>query len=267
MNNIVALVFSYNRPLQLDLLLNSLKRQCKDYDKMDIKVLYRADKKFKESYSRCSTENSGVLFIQEDNFQNNIYQMFKNYKYILFLTDDSIFVNNFSVISIVELLEQNKELLGFSLRLGRNLNYCYSLSKDQPIPIHSLDKGIITWEWSKGESDWGYPLEVSSSIYRISTIEKIHYSCSYVNPRFLEWFMNMHRNMFQKNHPLMACFKNSAAFSNPINVVGNAENKKGSQEKYTVDNLLAVYEEGVRIDPDKFSHFFPKSVHQEVELF
>jgi len=266
MTNIVTIVFSYNRPLQLDLLLKSLKPRCQDYNKMDVKVLYRADEKFEKAYTQCHEENDNVLFIKENNFQDNLYQLFRDYEYILFLTDDSIIINNFSIVEILNLLEQNKELLGFSLRLGRNLNYCYSLSKDQDVPTHSLDKGIMTWDWSKGESDWGYPLEVSSSIYKVSVIEKIHYSCSYTNPRFLEYFMDMNKNMFQQNYPLMACYKNSAAFSSPVNVVSDANNKQGNQEKYTIDNLLNVYKEGTRINPDKFSHFFPRSAHEEVEL-
>ena len=266
MNNIVAVVFSYNRPLQLDLLLNSLKQRCLDYDKMDVKVLYRADQKFEKSYNQCYEESDNVLFVKEDNFQDNFHQMFKDYEYILFLTDDSIIINDFSIVDILDLLKQNKELLGFSLRLGRNLDYCYSLSKDQVLPVHSLNNDIMTWEWMKGEYDWGYPLEVSSSVYRVPTIEKIHYSCSYINPRFLEYFLHTHSKMFQASHPLMACYKNSSAFSAPVNTVGDAENKKGSQEKYTVDNLLKIYEEGARINPDKFSHYFPKSVHEEVEI-
>jgi len=68
------------------------------------------------------------------------------------------------------LFESNEETLGFSLRLGQNLDYCYSLSKEQSVPTHAVDGEIMLWNWTSAESDWNYPLEVSSSIYKMSTI-------------------------------------------------------------------------------------------------
>jgi hypothetical protein len=46
--------------------------------------------------------------------------------------------------------------------------------------------------------------------------------------------------------------------------MGNRANKN---KKYSAENLLNLYEKGVRIDPNEFYGFVSESAHQEVDLF
>jgi len=269
MKDIVTVVFSYNRPLQLDLLLKSLRLHCKNYDELDVNVLYKVDNtEIANKYRQCSLENEGVHFIKENNFQYDLGNIFPNYEHIMFLTDDSIFTRSFNTNDATNLFESNEETLGFSLRLGQNLDYCYSLSKEQSVPTHAVDGKIMLWNWTSAESDWNYPLEVSSSIYKMSTIYRIQDSCAFQNPNFLEWFMDQFKKNFAEKHPMMACYKESVAFSAPINKVSKGnENNQGEKEENSIETLLTKYDEGMRVNPDKFIGYETHSVHEEVDIY
>jgi GT2 family glycosyltransferase len=93
MNKTVVLIFSYKRPLQLDACLKSLRELCSDYKDTDVNVLYRVDdERFDNTYKKVANENKGVIFFRETDFRKNVLEIIDNYKYIMFLTDDNIFV-------------------------------------------------------------------------------------------------------------------------------------------------------------------------------
>jgi hypothetical protein len=266
-NKIIAFVVSYNRPLQLDLCLKSLRLHCTDYEKLDVQVLYKSDiLEATNFYPIVSKENPNVVLTPEAMFQTNVNIALMDYTYVLFITDDSIFIRDFSISEIIKFLKKNKNVLGFSLRLGLNLNYCYSLDQPQLLPICYLDGDIVTWEWSKETLDWGYPIEVSSSVYRVEQIQEILNSLQYYpNPNVLEWLMDRNKNIFLEKFPLMACYQDSVAFADPINKVNDDnQNRSGHNQKYATNILLYRYGEGIRIDPNQFNSFIPNACHCEV---
>jgi len=269
MKDIVTVVFSYNRPLQLDLLLKSLKLHCENYDDLDINVLYKADTVgIISDYKQCSMENGYAKFIEESNFQYDLGMIFSDYKYVMFLTDDSIFTTGFNTNDATNLFESNEKVLGFSLRLGQSLDYCYSLSKPQSVPTHAVDENIMLWDWREAESDWNYPLEVSSSIYRMSTIYRVQDGCAFENPNFLEFFMDQYKKTLVERCPMMACYKTPVAFSAPINKVSKGNNNnQGEKEENSIKILLEKYEDGMRINPEKFIGYKTHAVHEEVDIY
>ena len=268
MNKTVVLIFSYKRPLQLDACLKSLRELCSDYKDTDVNVLYRVDdERFDNTYKKVANENKGVIFFRETDFRKNVLEIIDNYKYIMFLTDDNIFVEKFRTIDGTRLLDEHN-VLGFSLRLGLNTNYCYSGNDFQTIPEHLIqNKNIMVWNWLNGDLDFGYPIEVSSSIYRTSDILFILNRCNFTNPNKLEYAMHLCRTYFQFSYPRMGSYTQSVAFCNPINKVNRKNgNRSGSKEESSIENLLTKYENGVRIDVNKLVGFIPNACHQEIDF-
>jgi len=268
--DINILVFSKNRALQLDLCLNSFYKRCLDFEFANIYVLYKVDNLFKISYKVIQKEHPNINMIKEIDFRQNLLDIISNKKYILFLTDDSIFCNDFSLREIIELLEENEKILGFSFRLGLNTRYCYPLDKDQNLPtgmIHS--NNIFIYYWPNAEYDYGYPLELSSSLYYVKDIMKIvKLAPNISNPNVLESILDYFKNDFKENKNLLACYYKSVAFANPINKVQKSAylNRSGVNYKYSPENLLTMYEDGVRINPDKFQGLVTNAAHMEIDL-
>jgi len=269
MNKTCALVFSYHRPMQCDACLKSLKYHTLDYNYLDTFVLYKSDdEEFDYAYGLSINENPEVKFIKESEFKENIKNIISNYEYVIFLVDDNLFTHNFSVKEIEKLLKEYDKILGFSLRLGLNTHYSYPTAKEQVIPPHKvINKKILLWSWVNEELDFGYPIELSSSVYRIEDIYPILDNCNYHNPNELEYVMDFCKKYFQVTHPYMACYEKSVAFCAPVNRVNpNNGNRSGSKEEYSIENLLTKYENGVRIDVNKLVGFIPNACHQEIDF-
>jgi hypothetical protein len=268
MSKIATIVFSFKRPLQCDLLLQSLRLHCLDYEISDKFVLNKVNNERDYLlYSSVASENPEVNFIREADFRQDLSNVFLDYDYVLFLTDDSIFVEDFSLAQIIKILKQEKNALGFSLRLGLNTKYCYSMDKSQEIPEHIvLNKSIMLWDWAKGEWDFGYPFEVSSSVYSIADVS-LFTGFKFVNPNQFEFLMDRMKQGFYKHHPMMTCFKQSVCFANPINKIRpDNNNRAGVDREMSVIALLDKFEQGYRADPKQFNKFVPDACHVEKKL-
>jgi hypothetical protein len=263
------LVFSQNRPMQLDLLLKTFNNCVGDFNNIDVNVLYHSTSfEFEQGYNICRKENLNINFIRQDTF----YQDVKTFidaaqgEYILFCTDDTIFTRMFLVEEIENVLDNNKKVLNFSLRLGKNTDYCYPLSRKQRVPFKESEKRILYWNWRKEECDFNYPLEVSSTILRINDVKKIVDAWNFPNPNWMEWYMDICKNNLT-NKEISACFSLSVAFSAPMNKVNDKNSNKASGiQEYSPEKLLKKYIGGYRINPYRFFKYIPQAAHEEVEF-
>ena len=95
----IAVVFSKDRAMQLDCTLRSFMRHCKDIDTIAVKVLYTTSHASHEKqYQKIKAELPLVEFIRERDFKNDLLSLLTSPEYILFLVDDNVFVNDFSLI-------------------------------------------------------------------------------------------------------------------------------------------------------------------------
>lgn len=190
--------------------------------------------------------------------------------HILFLVDDNIFIRDFSLSEAVQTLTQHPQAIGFSLRLGRNTNFSYMANTYQNLPefqTASPNGNILKFQWTNGEYDFGYPLEVSSSIYRLKDILPLILGIRFNTPNFLEGHMAQRANKFLKLLPELLCYQESVTFCNPINLVQNVSaNRAGSSVSLSTQALARLFDEGYSVDVEKYIGFTPNSCHQEVEL-
>ncbi len=200
---------------------------------------------------------------------NKLLRSINNADYILFLVDDNLFVRDFSLTDMTLLMENSPDAIGFSLRLGENTTYCYTKHCPQVLPAFSIiQTGLLKFDWTVSENEFGYPLEVSSSIYRAAQIIPLLVSFPYLEPNSLERGLNTRRAWFEKEFPNLLCFNTSVAFCNPVNKVQEVADRNRAAETYSFssEQLAEKFDAGARVDVEAFSGFISNSCHQEVEL-
>jgi len=269
-NKTITLIFSKDRPLQLDLCLRSYFDKCVGHENTDVYVLFKATSdRYLDAYLELSEDFIEVTFFQENSFKDNLLAILnrEQYENVFFVVDDNVFVKDFNINEITESIKSDK-VLGFSLRLGKNTTYCYSHDANQRVPEMFAGKidGIYGYEWYDQDLDFGYSLELSSSVYKVKDIWSILFLGHYLNPNDLEWsmYLAIHKYM---NIKYLLCYENSVAFCNPINKVQSTNNNRNMNDDcYSAENLLKMFENGYRIDPKIFYGFVPNACHQEVRF-
>jgi len=139
----------------------------------------------------------------------------------------------------------------------------------QTLPLFQQSlTGILTYNWMQAEFDFGYPLELSSSIYRTRDILVLLEELEFNNPNMLEDQMAANARLFAGHKSTLLCCENSLTFCNPINKVQSiCNNRCSSDNKYSADTLAELFQKGVKIDVESYSNFIPNACHQEVQLY
>lgn len=188
-------------------------------------------------------------------------------RYILFLVDDNLFVRQFYLAEALEALKQQPAAIGFSLRLGRNTILCYTCEREQSLPDFTpAGEGVLRFNWQRGELDFAYPLEISSSIYRIADLLPWLNRQRFSSPNQLESRLAELAPSFT-HKPFLLCYPQSVAFSNPLNRVAEVyQNRAGTLYPQTSQQLAELFAQGLRIDITALAGFVPQGCHQEVAL-
>lgn len=280
-SNLVSIIFSKDRALQLRAILESFFLNCTDSKDTDIVIFYKVTSQLhSRQYQALKKmfENKlfrNVVFIEETKLIDQLIKLIEKYEFLLLQVDDSIYTSSFLLSEVKSALWQNGDALGFSLRLGANTNYCYNRKRNQRIPkfLRVTDR-IVKYRWNKEQLDFAYPLEVSSSVYRTKDIKPIWLKYFDTNVshivNYLEDIMNRSKERFTATHPYLLCYKQSVVFSNPMNGVSalpkNWSIPVWGDERFSIDALVKAFDLGYRINVEKLVGFTSNSCHQEVEL-
>lgn len=267
--SVSIIVFSKDRVCQLEACLRSLFASMSAEIDDSISVLYQSSNPlFSRQYEALERDFPNVVFVKEDRFQDDFWKIIKGSEYSLFAVDDCLFTGNWSLDECCNALDDNPTAVGFSLRLGRNINYCYPMQCAQQQPeFSSLSEEVLSFDWTSAEYDFAYPLELSSSLYRAKDIERCLEGVSFNRPNFLEREMAGRSQMFRESQPLLLCFRQSVAFSCPINITQEVKtNYHGLNHPRDAEELARDYDRGLRIDIGFLKDFVPVSCHQEVEI-
>lgn len=259
-------VFSKDRPLQVDAALTSWKRHCRDAASTEINVIYKAStSRMLSLYRRLMQEHPDVNFIREGDFRRDVLVLARSREYIFYAVDDTVFVRDFEMAEIAAALKANPDALGFSLRLGTNTNYCYTLNRPQKLPEFEKSGGFLKFRWPDAECDFGYPLEVSSSVYRTAEMIPLLDSLQFRNPNTLENAIASRSEQYRASHPCLLCPGQTQAFSIPANMTQSVcVNRIADAPDYSVERLEKRYVEGERIDTAVLDNMVPKGAHEEV---
>lgn len=270
-----TIIFSKDRPMQLDLTLRTYSNHCLSKKiKNKIIVLYKtSDENYERAYDMLIKEwhPNGILFKKEYDFKSDLIECCSGSDFITFVTDDTIFTNDFDLDEITHLLKHNTRTAGFSLRLGLNTVKCFALNCDNAIPsVMDMASNILLYSWSdhflKSQDDFSYPMELSSSVYcNRSFLENAINEGSYSNPNTLEDIL--YKRIMQSHFysmPFLMMYKQSCAFSNPLNIVQNTHpnNRNANAYIFSPTSLLNDFFNGYRIDASEFENYVSNGCHE-----
>lgn len=268
-NDIVCVVFSKDRPLQLDATLRSLKHNCTDLGVASIHVLYASSSaKSDAQYRVLAADHPDILLVREARFKSDLVGLLQGATHVMFLVDDTLFVGPLSLAHAIEVLDSTPACFGFSFRLGKNTAYCYTLDRSQRLPdFKELGPSLLLFNWTSAEFDFGYPIEVASSLYRASEVLPLLATLDYGNPNTLEGGLANEAARFRTSRPLLACYPQSVAFSVPANLVqAVSDNRVGGREELSASALLDRHAHGDRLDTDRYQGMVPTASHQEIDF-
>ena len=258
-----SIIFSFDRPLQLHLLLESIKINAKNV--FAINVLYKhSNEEFKKGYELLKSRFENVNWIEEINFRDQTLKLVDStLNHSCFFTDDDIIYNEICESDIVECFKDDN-VFCFSLRLGKNVNHCYTMSCDDIlIPIGEYDK-FVWWDWTKHYADFGYPLSVDGHVFITKEIKKLIKAINFSNPNTLEANLQVFDN-FPKEW--MFAYKSSALVNSPNNIVQNVyPNKKAELYSFTTKQLNDKYLNNEIVDYEALDFSSIKGCHQELFL-
>ncbi len=270
-NQTDLIIFSYNRPLQLYALLESIEKYVTGID--NTYILLRADdKRFLTAYEEVFSRFSFVTpFLQTFSMtHNDFYEIMitllekSSSKYCLFAVDDIIVKDYFDTKEAIQILEKT-EAYAFFYRLGLHLSICYphvrendpESGKQKVPPVKQISDHIYLWEFNKGEGDWNYPNNVDMTLYRTKDILETFATLPKMdNPNKIEEFWSRKRPKNNKG----VCYQHSKVVNIPINIVQDIHNNR-HMNLYTTEELLTFFKEGLKIDISTLYNIKNESAH------
>jgi len=261
----VLLIFSKDRAMQLDALLRSYFHYSKNV--ISVHILYRAsEKKFEQGYEELMSiyKNKQVDFIEEKSFKLDLKGLFERItsSKVIFLVDDLFFKNT---VDFKKFTAIDPKKYVASLRMGKHLNFSYTLQKKQKLPVLFIPEeqtDMLSWCFSNAELDWAYPLSVDGHLFDSNELRILVNELEYKAPNSFEEALQVMKPLFNKRKGL--CYPESILVNNPCNKV-QSENNNISGEM-TIEELNAKWLSGYRIDFEKQEGLLNESAHQELTV-
>ena len=275
---ITSIIFSKNRPLQLDLCIRSMKQnlpECKN-----IVVIYKNSEGFADAQQILMDEHPQVNFWEQGGslFADSLHATISSdEQYVGYFTDDDIvFANNPTNYEILS----DPSVACVSLRMG--LNICKRSSNtgqstaDLPERYSHLDTHTLVWPKTLQlyGSYWSYSLSVDGHVFRkkdmINMLDEIcHISKLY--PERWKHTPNELESALQRfwtiTPNVMVSPMSSRVVNSPNNRVQNThENLSGAQHSYDEDFLLGKYMAGNRINLDYLDFSNIQCPHTEIDI-
>jgi len=224
------IIFSKDRPCQLDLFLRSFKKYFINWKENPLFILYTySNSDYKNGYEIVKDIHYEFTYIQETDFRSNVYNIMKensNNKYLTFYVDDMIFKNTFTMKSKEFIyFEKADNILCLSMRLSPRITFCYAKNRANPVP--PFEKEYNTWTWKGCKDDWGYPLAVDGHIFKVAEIFPLLYILKFDSPNALEGGLAK-RTVLPEHLTKMICFDEAKTMTLPFNRVQPIYNRSGN---------------------------------------
>jgi len=258
-----ATIFTFDRSAQLHLLLESIKKNANNI--FNINVLYKSsNEEFKRGYDLLKERFPYINWVEETNFKEQTLKLIEtDLEHTCFFTDDDIIYNSISESDIVECLKDNN-IFCFSLRLGTNVSYCYTMNCDDILIPDKQDEKFVWWNWTKSYADFGYPLSVDGHVFRTKEIKKLIRAVNFTNPNTLEGNLQVFENFPKET---MVAYKISVLVNSPNNIVQNVyHNRKAEKYSFTTKELNDKYLANEIIDLNSIDFSNIRGCHQELEF-
>lgn len=242
------IIFSYNRPLQLEALLHSITTHVEHAQ--SVSIIYRTKgESFNTAYEELKTSWPSVKFYQQHNppadFKPLLLELITQSPsaYICFGVDDIILTDTIDMNACVQAL-QKTDAYGFYLRLGKNITYSYNYNISLIIPeMTPIEQDVYRFSFTGNKSYWAYPNTVDMTVYKKDDILPALKEMKYSSPNTLEALWNRQANLEHNG----LCFSHSKMVNAPLNIVQENWHSK-HDDAYSPEELLNFWQQGLRID-------------------
>jgi hypothetical protein len=260
------IIFSKDRALQLDGLLRSILHHITGVG--SIHVLYAAsDQAHDRAYQEVANDlptPCRINWKKESTFKPNLVQTLKKIETesVCFLVDDIVFIRP---VNFAELSRDDIRNGILSLRLGRNITFCYTKQKQMKQPNLTPAQNnseLLCFSWDDGNYDWAYPLSVDGHIFPTTEIQTAAELLSYRAPNTFERALQILTPLYQKRAGY--CLESPRILNIPLNRVQNENNNISGD--ISPEFLLTKWNEGMTIDFMQLSHIETQSVHEEQNI-
>jgi hypothetical protein len=243
-------VFSYDRPIQLYAFLESVEALSTGLG--EVHVIYRADSDaVRRAYVQVAKDFQSVRFHKQginpkaDFKPLTMKASFESPShYVIFAVDDIIAKDFINLSDSIELLEK-ENAYAFYLRMGRNLDWCYSMNDRQILPpMKEISPTVYAWTFREGIHDWNYPHSVDMTLFRKRDIQKDLTSLNFNNPNTFEgaWASLGGRVSHRKG----LCYGLSKIVNIPLNRVQTTYENR-NMGLYSAGELLSMFNDGKKI--------------------
>jgi hypothetical protein len=302
MKMISNIVFTKNRPLQLDAYLESLYRYFPSA-LIQTYIIYKAEL-FEKQYDQLFGKYPNCIVIRESNFHSDFLKLLSQIstKYILFGIDDVVYFDSVGFDIIDEAFAKyTKDIFGFSLRFSKEN------TKDGNDPISETaiaGQTVYTLNWTQGRTPTTrYPFELCATVYPTALVKRVINSVINNNPVIKKLFspssalikasakvistrsilksfgyffspntLESWNCRWCQNHsdqlPGFLYFQKICASAIQVNMVNTSTRSKlDGSAKHTVEALNEKYKSGHRLDIDFVARNKPTATHCGVESF
>ncbi len=251
--DIISIVFSKDRAMQLHAFLSSYVEQIANYSTMI--VLYKtSDERHEKSYNqlqRIFENNPLIKFMKETSFRSQLIEILEVNKAnkVLLYVDDMIFTHPFDYFLLKD-INPYTHILSFSR--GKDLDYSTVLLRKLKLPsFHQYNEFLVEFKWDeiKEFSDWSYPLGVSGYMFSNQEFLAMCKSLNFKAPNSLESSMQQLLPFFKNR--LGLCGNDVLAVCVHANIT-QTEGYNPVVGTYSIDDLLDKWEKGYRIDYAQF---------------
>lgn len=259
MDLVNAIIFSKDRPAQLDALLRSIREQAERWeDRGRWAIVYVASTpELLAGYARVQSEHASdaLGFIEEgvsglDFKQIVVNTMRAQHKandapWCMFLVDDMIFKRAWPIDGgePMSRLKSDPRVLCLSLRLCPRYNFCYAENRRVRPPFMAR---YGRWNWRRASGDWGYPMSVDGNIFRYADMLPLVEQIGFRHPNSFEDELSKRP---PKKRPLMTCHAEAVVVNLPVNRVQHEfQNRAGQEHGISAEELNRAFLQGKRVD-------------------
>ena len=277
---ITNIVFTKNRPLQLEGYLESLYRHFPQ-ELFQTYIIYKPEL-FGEQYQQLFQKLPNCKVIEERDFSSDFLSVLSevNTEYMLFGVDDVVYFDSVDFDLIDETFKRfPKDIFGFSLRHSpQNAKACQTVER-----IFADDQKVYKMNWQAIKE---YPFELCATVYRTEFVKSIINNAQNNNPIIKKLFSpsstfikflgesKLRRKILKRfgyfyapnpleswncrwcqSHtsqlPAYLYYQKQCATAIQINMVSTATVSKSEDiAEYSVESLAEKYKQGYRLDID-----------------
>lgn len=259
-------IFSYDRPMQLFALLESTEKYIKNLG--SVQIIYRtSNNDFSNAYDEVKAKFNSYKFYKQGNNPNQDFKVLtlncafnsKN-DYLMFAVDDIIITDYIDLEECIKALKSTNAY-AFYLRLGFNINECYMMRVKSLAPKSvKLNDKVFSYKFNDGQGSWCYPNNVDMTIYKKEDIKTDLLNINMISPEKLE----INWSNLADTNKVGLFFEHSKMVNIPLNLCySNSVNR--NMNLYSTKELLKKFNEGFRLDINKFYKINNNAPHMEYE--